>query len=53
MLNTRVSQTLEETGPNGLVFVPDREKAVLAANVKEKVICNRLEINHEYEKVLS
>jgi hypothetical protein len=48
-----VSQTLEETTPNGLVFIPDREKAVLVANVKEKVIYNRWKINHEYEKVLN
>jgi hypothetical protein len=38
---------------NGLVFVLGREKAVLAATVKEKVIRNRWEINPEYEKVLS
>jgi hypothetical protein len=34
-------RTLEETAPNGLVFVPGREKAVLAATMVEKVICNR------------
>jgi len=39
--------------PNGLVFIPSREKAVLAATKVELVICNRWEINPEYEKVLS
>ena len=39
--------------PNGLVFIPSREKAVLAASKVELVICNRWEINHKYEKVLS
>jgi hypothetical protein len=34
-------RTLSETTPNGLVFVTGREKAVLAATVIEKVICNR------------
>jgi hypothetical protein len=46
-------RTLVETVPNGLVFVPGRKKAVLAATVIEKIICNRWEINPEYEKVLS
>jgi hypothetical protein len=46
-------RTLAETAPNGLVFVPSREKAVLVATMIEKVICNRWEINPEYEKVLS
>jgi len=27
--------------PHGLVFIPGREKAILAATVIEKVICNR------------
>jgi hypothetical protein len=36
-------RTLIETAPNGLVFVLGREKAVLAATVTEKVICNRRE----------
>ena len=44
---------LVETAPNGLVFIPSREKAVLAATKEELVICNRWEINPEYEKVLS
>ena len=39
--------------PNGLVFIPSWEKAVLAATKVELVICNRWEINPEYEKVLS
>ena len=44
---------LVETAPNGLVFIPSWEKAVLAATKVELVICNRWEINPEYEKVLS
>ena len=44
---------LVETAPNGLVFIPSREKAVLAATKVELVICNRWEINPEFEKVLS
>ena len=44
---------LEKTVPNGLVFIPSREKAVLAATKEELVICDRWEINPEYEKVLS
>ena len=44
---------LVETAPNGLVFIPSREKAVLAATKVELVIYNRWEINPEYEKVLS
>jgi hypothetical protein len=39
--------------PNGLVFIPGQEKAILAATKVELVICNRWEINPEYEKVLS
>jgi hypothetical protein len=46
-------RTLAEAAPNSLVFIPGREKAVLAATVIEKVICNRWEINPEYEKVVS
>jgi hypothetical protein len=46
-------RTLAEIAPNGIVFIPSREKAVLATTVIEKVICNRWEINPEYEKVLS
>ena len=38
---------------HGLVFIPGREKAILAATMIEKVIYNRWEINPEYEKVLS
>jgi hypothetical protein len=34
-------RTLAETVSNDRVFIPDREKAVLAATVIEKVICNR------------
>jgi hypothetical protein len=30
-----------ETMPNGLVFVPSREKAILATTIVEKVICNK------------
>jgi hypothetical protein len=37
----------------GLVFIPDREKAILAATKVKLVICNRWKINPEYEKVLS
>ena len=44
---------LGETAPNGLVFIPSREKAILAATKVELVICNKWEINPEYEKVLS
>ena len=44
---------LVETVPNGLVFIPSREKAILAATEVELVICNKREINLEYEKVLS
>ena len=44
---------LGETVPNGLVFIPSREKAILAATKLELVIYNRWEINPEYEKVLS
>jgi hypothetical protein len=44
---------LVETAPNGLVFIPSREKAVFAASVIKEVICNRWEINPEYEKILS
>ena len=44
---------LVETVPNGLVFIPSWEKAVLAATKVELVIYNRWEINPEYEKVLS
>jgi hypothetical protein len=39
--------------PNGLVLIPSREKTILAATKVELVICNRWEINPEYEKVLS
>jgi len=46
-------ELLVETMPHGLVFIPGWEKAILAATVIEKVICNRWEINPEYEKVLS
>ena len=44
---------LGETAPNSLVFIPSREKAILAATEVELVICNMWEINPEYEKVLS
>ena len=44
---------LGETAPNGLVFIPSWEKAILAATKVELVIYNRWEINPEYEKVLS
>jgi hypothetical protein len=46
-------QELVETAPNGLVFIPSWEKAILAATKVELVICNRWEINPEYEKVFS
>jgi hypothetical protein len=39
--------------PNGLVFIPSREKTILVATKVELVICNRWEINPEYDKVLS
>ena len=39
--------------PNGLVFIPSQEKAILAATNVELVTCNRWEINPEYKKVLS
>jgi hypothetical protein len=39
--------------PHGLVFIPSRKKAILAATVIEKVICNRWETNPEYGVVLS
>ena len=39
--------------PNGLVFIPSQENAILAATKAELGICNRWEINPEYEKVLS
>jgi hypothetical protein len=29
--------------PNSLVFVPGREKAILATTIIEKVICNKRE----------
>ena len=44
---------LGETAPNGLVFIPSREKAILAATEVELVTYNRWEISPEYEKVLS
>jgi hypothetical protein len=44
---------LGETTPNGLVFIPSREKAILTTTKEELVICNRWEINPKYEKVLS
>jgi hypothetical protein len=46
-------RTLAEAVPNSLVFIPGREKVVLVATVTEKVICNRWEINPEYEKIVS
>jgi hypothetical protein len=39
--------------PHDLVFIPCREKAILAATKEELVICNRWKINPEYEEVLS
>jgi hypothetical protein len=39
--------------PHGLVFIPSRDKAILAATVIEKAICNRWEITPEYGVVLS
>jgi hypothetical protein len=44
---------LGETAPNGLVFIPSREKAILTTTKVEPVICNRWEINPKYKKVLS
>jgi hypothetical protein len=32
---------LVETAPNGLVFIPNREKTILTATKEELVICNR------------
>jgi hypothetical protein len=39
--------------PDDLVLISGREEAVLVAPRVEQVICNRWEINPEYEKVLS
>jgi hypothetical protein len=39
--------------PDDLVLISGREEAVFAATRVEQVICNRWEINPEYEKVLS
>jgi hypothetical protein len=39
--------------PNNLIHISGREEAVLAAPKIEQVICNRWEINPEYEKVLN
>jgi hypothetical protein len=39
--------------PNDLVLISSWEETVLAAPRIEQVICNRWEINPEYEKVLS
>jgi hypothetical protein len=39
--------------PDDLVLISSREEAVLVAPRVEQVICNRWEINPEYEKVLS
>jgi hypothetical protein len=39
--------------PDDLILVSSREEAILAATKVELVICNRWEINPEYEKVLS
>jgi hypothetical protein len=39
--------------PNDLVLISGWEETVLAAPRIEQVICNRWEINPEYEKVLS
>jgi hypothetical protein len=39
--------------PDDLILISSREEAVLAATKVELVICNRWEINPEYEKVLS
>jgi hypothetical protein len=44
---------LGETTPNGLVFIPSREKAILTTTKEELVIYNRWKIKPEYEKVLS
>jgi hypothetical protein len=34
-------RTLAETAPNCLVFVPGKEKTILATTIVEKVICNK------------
>jgi hypothetical protein len=39
--------------PDDLILISGREEAVFAAPGVEQVICNRWEINPEYEKVLS
>jgi hypothetical protein len=39
--------------PTDLVLIPRREKTVLAATTIEDAICNKREINPEYENVLS
>jgi hypothetical protein len=44
---------LVDTAPNGLVFIPSWEKEILTATKEELVICNRWEINPEYENVFS
>jgi hypothetical protein len=42
-----------EIVPDDLILISSREDAILAATKVELVICNRWEINPEYEKVLS
>ena len=39
--------------PHDLVFIPRRVETILAVAVIEHVICNKGEINPEYENVLS
>jgi hypothetical protein len=39
--------------PDDLILIFGREEVVLAAPSLEQVICNRWEINPEYEKLLS
>jgi hypothetical protein len=39
--------------PENLILISDREEAVFVATGVEQVICNKWEINPEYEKVLS
>jgi hypothetical protein len=42
-----------EIMPDDLVLISGWEQIVFAASRIEEVICNRWEINREYEKVLS
>jgi hypothetical protein len=43
ILQKHLEEKLAETMPTGLVLIPHREKAVLAAAIIEDVICNKRE----------